>query len=82
MNRVKVEICRGTSCHLLGSQELVEAMESLPAARREQIDICMADCLKTCRQGPNIRIDGVVFSGLTPEHLITILEEKLGRAAS
>ena len=82
MKTVKVEICQGTSCHLLGSQELVDAMESLPPKRRRQIDVCTLDCLKSCRQGPNVRIDGVVFSGMTQERLLTILDEKLCRTAS
>ncbi len=82
MKTVKVEICRGTSCHLLGSQELAETIESLPAGRREQIDICTVDCLKNCRQGANIRIDGELFAGMTPERLMTMLEDKLCRTAS
>ena len=82
MKTARVEICRGTSCHMLGSQELVEAVEALPAKRRTQIDLCTLDCLKSCRQGPNVRIDGVVFSGMTPERLLTILAEKLCRTAS
>lgn len=82
MNTVRVEICRGTSCHMMGSQELVEAVEALPAKRRTQIDVCTLDCLKNCRQGPNVRIDDVVFSGMTSERLLTILEEKLCRTAS
>jgi len=74
---VKIEICRGTSCHLLGSGELVEAVESLPAGQRDKIDMCTLDCLKSCKQGPNVRIDGIIFSGVTPEHLLAMLEEKL-----
>lgn len=72
---VKLEICQGTSCHLLGSQELVEAVNLLSADQLEQIDLCTVDCLKSCRQGPNIRINGTAFFGLTPERLVAMLEE-------
>ncbi|NMC31801.1 MAG: (2Fe-2S) ferredoxin domain-containing protein [Veillonellaceae bacterium] len=75
MRKVKVEICRGTSCHLLGSQELLAAVKSLPPERQAQLEIVMVDCLKSCRQGPNIRIDGKVLSGLTPEELVLLLQE-------
>ena len=76
MKTVKVEVCRGTSCHLLGSQDLIEAVESLPADRREQIDLGTVDCLKCCRQGPNVRIDGTVFSEKSSEQLRALLDEQ------
>lgn len=77
MKMVKVEICKGTSCHLLGSQDLIEAVESLPVDRREQIDLGTIDCLKSCRQGPNVRIGGTVFSEMSSEKLLSLLEEKI-----
>ena len=76
MKMVKVEICRGTSCHLLGSQDLIEAVESLPVDRRVQIDLGTIDCLKSCRQGPNVRIDGTVFSEKSSEQLRALLDEQ------
>ena len=81
MRKVKVEICRGTSCHLLGSQELLAAVKSLPPERQEQLEISMLDCLKSCRQGPNVRIDGKVLSGLTPEELVLLLQDDNAVAA-
>ena len=75
MKRIKIELCQGTSCHLLGCRELADAVNSLPASRRGRIDLCMADCLKSCRKGPNVRINGTIFSGMTPDGLLTILEE-------
>jgi NADH:ubiquinone oxidoreductase subunit E len=77
MKKIKLEICQGTSCHLLGSQELLEAVEALPDTRRDAIELHRIDCLKSCRQGPNARIDGVVVSGLTAERLLGLLEEKI-----
>ena len=76
VQKMKVEICRGTSCHLMGSQELMEVVKSLPADRQEQIELSIVDCLKSCRQGPNVRIDGKLFSGLTPEELAAMLQEE------
>ena len=76
MKMITVEICQGTSCHLLGAQELVEAVEALPPRLAGKIDLRKLDCLKSCRQGPNVRIDGIIFSGMTAERLVTMLEEK------
>lgn len=77
MNKIELEICQGTSCHLLGSQELLEAVVALPEKWREAIVLKRVDCLKSCRQGPNVRLDGVIVSGLTAERLVLLLEEKL-----
>ena len=37
MKKIELEICQGTSCHLLGSQELFEAVLALPEKWRESI---------------------------------------------
>ena len=48
----------------------------MPADRQEQIELSIVDCLKSCRQGPNVRIDGKLFSGLTAEDLAAMLQER------
>lgn len=78
---VRVEICQGTSCHLLGSRELVQAVERLPADLQERFSLCLVDCLGNCRQGPSIRIGEVTYSGVTPEILDGILRDRLDLAA-
>lgn len=77
MKRIQVEICQGTSCHLLGSQELTDAVNSMGQSIRDRIDLRRVDCLKSCRKGPAVRIDDVVFTAMTPELLQLLLEEKL-----
>lgn len=59
----------------------MEVVKSLPTDRQEQIELSIVDCLKSCRQGPNVRIDGNLFSGLTPEELEAMLQEREGVAA-
>ncbi|MHC1761130.1 MAG: NAD(P)H-dependent oxidoreductase subunit E [Negativicutes bacterium] len=82
MKKIKIELCQGTSCHLLGCRELVEVVNSLSAGRLEQIDLCMVDCLQSCRKGPNVRINGTIFSGMTPDGLLAMLEEHFCLTAS
>ena len=48
-----VELCMGTSCHLMGVQDLVAVLETLPAEQREQIEIKGVTCFKNCGKGPN-----------------------------
>lgn len=78
MNNIVIEICVGTSCYLLGAQDLIRAVEELPCEQRSHIELRGVTCLKTCGKGPNVRIDGVVVAGMTPERLLTIIQDKLG----
>ena len=77
MKKIKVEICVGTSCYLLGAHDLMEAVEHLPQEIKEYIDLNAATCLKTCGKGPNVRINDVVLSGITPERLIEIIHDNI-----
>ncbi|WP_245690223.1 NAD(P)H-dependent oxidoreductase subunit E [Sporolituus thermophilus] len=73
-----IEICVGTSCYLLGAQDLIRSIEELPYEQRSRIELRGVTCLKTCGKGPNVRIDGVVAAEMTPERLLSIIQDKLG----
>jgi len=79
MKSLTIEICEGTSCQLLGSQDLHDAVSGLPQDKRERIDLCEAVCLKSCQKGPSVRMNGIVLSDMTPEHLVEVIEETLAR---
>lgn len=70
-----IEICMGTSCYMLGSQDLLTAIESLPQAMRQRLDVNEVPCFKACGKGPNVRVNGVVLSAMTPERLVGLIEE-------
>jgi NADH:ubiquinone oxidoreductase subunit E len=63
----------------MGGQDLTDAVEALPADKRDRIDLRGVTCLKTCRKGPNVRINGVVLSEMTPERLLAIIEDNLSQ---
>ena len=67
----------GSACYLLGAQDLLEAIEGLPPEKKDRIDLKGATCLKACGTGPNIKIDGVLLSSVTPEKLLEIIGEKM-----
>ncbi|WP_312562484.1 NAD(P)H-dependent oxidoreductase subunit E [Anaerospora sp.] len=78
MEKLLVEICSGTACLLLGSQDLFAAIEELPDHIRQQIELCEVTCLQSCRKGPNVRIAGNVLSNMKPDRLLEIIEDYLG----
>lgn len=77
MNRILVEVCIGTSCHLLGAQDLLQVLENLPAEKQELLQVQGITCLKACGRGPNVRIQQQVFTNMTPDKLLEILEPYL-----
>jgi NADH:ubiquinone oxidoreductase subunit E len=79
MNKLLIEVCIGTSCHLMGAQDLINAIESLPPDERSMVELQGNTCLKSCGKGPNIRINGVMIPSITPDHLIEIIRDNLYR---
>lgn len=77
MKKLRVEVCIGTSCYLLGAQDLIDAIEEMPDSEKEMIDLVGATCLKSCGKGPNVRINGITIPNVTPEHLIEILKDNI-----
>ena len=73
MQRLVLEICVGTSCHLLGSHDLVQMVENLPIEMKNKIDLQGATCLGACGRGPNVRVNGTVFTNVTPDQLLEII---------
>jgi NADH:ubiquinone oxidoreductase subunit E len=72
-----VELCMGTACHLMGAQELMDAVDSLPVEMRLQIEVKGITCHKKCGKGPNVKINGELLNNATPEKLKEVLQNKL-----
>lgn len=78
MSKKVVEVCLGTSCHLLGASDLLEWLQNgLPQPFKERLDIRGVACLKHCHQGPCLRLDGRLITGASPENLLQELTRVL-----
>lgn len=73
---MEVEICVGSSCHLKGSHEVIEKMQSYIAgdALEEMILLKGSFCLGQCMEGVSVRIDGRLVS-VSPETAETVIRE-------
>ena len=74
---VTVELCMGTSCHLMGTQELMDALDGLPVEQRQQLEIKGVTCFRNCSKGPNVRINGMLLENATPDRLLEVLQNNL-----
>lgn len=74
---ITVEVCMGTSCHLMGVQDLMAVLDSLPDSQRNQIELKAVTCFKNCGKGPNVRINGELMNNVTPDRLLELLQPQL-----
>ncbi|MEN6412616.1 MAG: NAD(P)H-dependent oxidoreductase subunit E [Veillonellales bacterium] len=79
MTMLKIEVCVGSACYLLGSQDLIEMIEGLPEDVKANIDLRGSSCLKACGKGPNVKINGELISGVTPDKLMEIIKYNIQR---
>ena len=68
---VFVQVCVGSSCHLKGSQDIVEMLEA--AVERYQLEdevvLSGSFCIGKCnRVGVTVQVDDEIHTGVTPEN--------------
>ncbi|MBT1248280.1 NAD(P)H-dependent oxidoreductase subunit E [Thermosipho sp. 1244] len=73
---MKIEVCVGTTCHLMGSSTLIEALNDLPKDIKESLDLKYNLCFNTCygkMKPPIVKIDNEFYQDMTPEKLKDII---------
>ena len=65
---MKVSICIGSACHLRGSREIIQKLQTLVKANNvsDKVDLNGAFCSGNCVNGVCVTIDGELLS-LSPE---------------
>ncbi len=66
MKKIKVEICLGTTCYILGASSLQGLESFLPPELADRVEVVGCPCLGGCRsrdygQAPFVRINGHVL---------------------
>ena len=80
---IKVEICCGTACYLLGAAKMMNLEEQLPADCRGRVEIEAKTCLDLCERenlggAPYVRFNGTEVMGqATPEKVVARVRELL-----
>ena len=50
MDKIKVEICCGTACYLLGAANLMSIEDEIPAELRDKVEVEARTCLELCEK--------------------------------
>jgi len=81
MKKIKIEICMGTACYVLGAGELLDIGEHLPAHLTDRFTVEGCSCREWCQKGnlkaPFALVDGTLVGELTLEKLTGLIKEKL-----
>ncbi|MDR2631293.1 MAG: (2Fe-2S) ferredoxin domain-containing protein [Spirochaetaceae bacterium] len=75
---MKVTVCIGSSCHLKGSRQIVEQLQSLIAATKseDKVELNGAFCMGKCVSGVSVTVDGVYYS-VQPENTKSFFEKEI-----
>ncbi|MDY4889333.1 MAG: (2Fe-2S) ferredoxin domain-containing protein [Sphaerochaetaceae bacterium] len=65
---MRVTVCIGSSCHLKGSRQVVQQLQSLISENHleDKVELAGIFCMGKCQQGVNVNIDDKNFS-VSPE---------------
>lgn len=78
--KLNITVCLGSSCFARGNEEHLNFIEDYVEENNLDavIDICGSRCEGKCAQGPNITINGKLYSNITKEKLNEILDNFRG----
>ena len=75
-----VQICVGSSCHLKGSQEIVELLQKSVTEYHLENEVTLAGsfCIGVCnRVGVTVQVDDDVHTGITRENFKEFFKENI-----
>jgi NADH:ubiquinone oxidoreductase subunit E len=81
MQKVKIEVCCGTACYLLGAANLMKLEDNLPENLKGRIDVQARPCLELCERdnlagAPYVRINDIeIMSNANVEKVVKRLTE-------
>lgn len=75
---MKVTVCIGSSCHLKGSRQVVEALQELIADNnlKNSVELGGTFCMGNCQQGVCVTVDGELYS-VSPETVDEFFESNV-----
>ena len=73
---IKITVCIGSSCHIKGSRQVVEALQQLIAqnALENKVELGGTFCMGQCQQGVCVTVNGDFYS-VTPESVADFFEK-------
>ena len=80
VKKIRIEICVGTACHIMGAHELIEFTENLPEWLNEKIDYKLSPCFGVCHENmkpPIVKLNDKYYENMTPTALKSMIMKVL-----
>ncbi len=82
MRKLKLEICCGTTCFMLGADKLLNIENEMPSELRSKAEIRAMPCLGLCNDtklagAPYAKLEGEIIEKATPEKIYDRMREIL-----
>lgn len=76
---MKISVCVGSSCHLKGSYDVIEAFKACIAEHEceDKITLAASFCLGHCQTGVSVKVDDEYLGNVTPDNAKEIFETQL-----
>lgn len=85
MDKIKVKVCQGTTCFVMGSGVIKSILAGLEEKYADEIEITSVRCLGACSKNdsfskaPYILVDDEIVSSATLEKVIETIDKKLNK---
>ena len=75
---MKITICVGSTCHLLGSKRVVDKFKELVSEHHleDRVELAGKFCMGKCGEGVSVMIDDTVYS-VKPEEVDTFFKNEV-----
>lgn len=82
MKKIKVKICNGTTCFVMGSSKFQNFESKIPVKWREFVDLRVNTCLDLCQnneysRSPYVMVDDEIISEATDEKILEVISKKI-----
>ena len=77
---MNIQICVGSSCHLKGSEQVVDLFQKAIEERNltDKITLAGSFCIGRCnREGVTVQVDDEIITGVTPETFDRFFEKEI-----
>ena len=75
---MKITICIGSSCHLKGSQTVIEQLQELVSKNGliNKVELSGAFCMKNCANGVSVTVDDTLHS-VKPDEVAEFFQREI-----
>ena len=81
--KISVKVCLGTTCFVMGSSNLQELIDTVPAKYGNKVDVSGVPCLGLCSidwefsKAPYVKVDDEIIKEATVEKVLSAIDEKI-----